>query len=114
MPRLFIFLLGIAVVTSSAQTSGRKPLPEWMRDPQNTVFYAPTPVYSAFARAHHLRGDGMFLLHLRADGTVRSVEITQSTGHAELDQACLSAFSQWRFKPKLVHTTQKVKIPVSF
>jgi TonB family protein len=76
--------------------------------------YAPFPQYSASARAHRLQGSGMFLLHVRNDGTVSRVEVVQSTGHRELDDACISAYSQWRFRKDFAAKAHKVKIPVTF
>jgi TonB family protein len=59
-------------------------------------------------------GSGQYLLRLRSDGTVESVQVVQSTGHRELDQSCVEAFHTWHFKPKLVQVIRKVKIPVTF
>jgi TonB family protein len=56
----------------------------------------------------------MFLLHVRNDGTVSRVEVVQSTGHRELDDACISAYSQWRFRKDFAAKAHKVKIPVTF
>lgn len=115
MTRLLFFFLGAAVVTSSwGQTSDRRPLPEWMRDPQSLVFYAPKPEYPVTARALRMVGSGVYFLRLRADGTVESVRVTQSTGHPELDQSCVEAFRCWRFRPKFVQFSRRVKIPVTF
>jgi TonB family protein len=72
--------------------------------------YAPPPQIAAEARLKHLRGSGVFVFHLRGDGTVSWVEILQSTGHAILDQACVQAFSRWRF----ARGAKAIKIPVTF
>jgi TonB family protein len=72
------------------------------------------PVYSAAARARHLEGSGLFLLHLRSDGTVESVEVLKSTGQPELDQACVAAYRQWHFRQNIAATVHKVKIPMTF
>jgi TonB family protein len=44
-------------------------------------------------------------------GLVKKAEMAISTGHELLDNATLSAFRQWRFKPD---TVAKVKIPIRF
>jgi len=73
--------------------------------------YAAKPQYIYFARARHMVGSGIFLVHIRADGSVRLVETVQSTGHAELDNSTITAFQKWRFQ---VTRPTKVKIPITF
>jgi TonB family protein len=75
------------------------------------AIYTCAPRLPAEARLKHLRGEGLFVFHVRPDGTVSRVEIRQSTGHAILDQACVDAFSQWRFIPG---SKTEIKIPVTF
>ena len=50
-------------------------------------------------RSRHVEGTGLFLLHVRADGSVQSVDIVQSTGNAILDSEAKWAFLGWRFRP---------------
>jgi TonB family protein len=76
------------------------------------MIYAPVPHVPAEAKAKHLAGSGLFLFHVRPDGSVSSVEVIQSTGHKILDDATVEAFSRWRFKPGAA--APKVKIPVSY
>ncbi|PYK07657.1 MAG: hypothetical protein DME67_00150, partial [Verrucomicrobia bacterium] len=49
------------------------------------------------ARAKHLTGTGKFTVYLWSDGSVRQVQIAQSTGYAILDKAAVDALSKWRF-----------------
>ncbi len=49
-----------------------------------------------------------------ADGRVESVKVLKSTGHRELDQACISAYGRWRFRKNIAATMHKVKIPITF
>ena len=56
----------------------------------------------------------MYLLHVRRDGTVQRVDIVQSTGHRELDEACVAAYKQRRFRQNFAAKARKVKIPVTF
>src|SRR6266404_7392392 len=73
--------------------------------------YAAKPDYPYIARAHHMEGKGIFLVHIRADGKVRAVEMVQSTGHPELDKSAVAAFQKWRFQ---VAEPTQVKIPIIF
>jgi TonB family protein len=73
--------------------------------------YAPKPEYSFEARSHWLEGKGLFVLSIRPDGTVESVNVAKSTGHSELDESAVAALRQWRFKPGSV---TKVKMPMEF
>jgi len=77
---------------------------------EDAVTYAPKPEYPLAARSHHIQGKGIFLLHLRRDGTVESVDAFKSTGHTELDEAAMIALRKWRFHPG----PTKVKIPLEF
>jgi TonB family protein len=72
---------------------------------------APKPDYSFEARSHWLEGRGVFLLKVRSDGTVQSVDVAKSTGHRELDQSAVAALQRWQFKPGSVTA---VKIPMEF
>src|SRR5258708_32905710 len=54
--------------------------------------YAAKPEYTYFGQSRHMTGTGVFLLHIRADGTVRLVETVKSTGHPELDNSTIAAF----------------------
>ncbi len=59
----------------------------------------PKPEYPYELRSRRIGGKRVFLLHIRRDGTVESVETLISTGHIELDNATKSAFIKWRFRP---------------
>jgi TonB family protein len=62
------------------------------------ALYAQPPEYPKEAKARHLTGTGVFVLHIRPDGTVARVDTAQSIGHAVLDQAAIAAFRNWRFR----------------
>ena len=54
---------------------------------------APRPEYPYEARRQHATGSGVAVLHVDlASGNVTSVALEQSTGHAILDAATVSAF----------------------
>ena len=76
-------------------------------DVRNTVMYAPQPDYPIGALRRAWEGTGPFRCNVRPDGAVSSVIVLQSTGYAILDQAGISAFQRWRFKPG---TVKAVKI----
>jgi TonB family protein len=78
---------------------------------KHRALYAPRPEYPLAARKQHWTGAGLFLCNLRADGTVGSVNVLQSTGHQMLDQAAITALRQWRFQPG---DMKAIKIPIDF
>jgi len=80
---------------------GAKKLAIWARRP-----HVPTE-----ARVKHFKGAGVFVAHVRPDGSVSRVTIERSTGHAILDKASIDAFSQWRFVPDSV---TKCRIPIRY
>ena len=96
------------IATAGAQMPGGSVKIEPAKE---VAIYAPKPDYTLAARARRLQGEGIFLLQLRADGTVKSVEVFKSTGHSELDESVVIAFRRWRFRPGIAN---KVKIPVTF
>jgi TonB family protein len=97
----FIVLSFAFIGTAAAQTPvgpGKK-----------LAIHAPRPEYPLKLRS--LEGRGVFMMNVRPDGTVESVDIMKSTGHSELDQLGVAAFLKWRFRPGNV---TKVKIPLEF
>jgi TonB family protein len=63
--------------------------------------YTPRIQYPSFARAHRMKGAGMFRLHVSLQtGHVKSLEIERSTGHSSLDTAATNTLGTWRFKPE--------------
>jgi len=65
---------------------------------------APRPEYPLEAGARHFTGSGIALLEIdRKTGYVTAARMLKSTGHVILDNAALSAFMRWRFKPGIVH-----------
>jgi len=74
--------------------------------------YAPKPPYPHEARAKGMTGYGFALLEVDPSrGSVTSARLLQSTGHLVLDDAALTTFRRWRFKPG---TVSKVRIPIRF
>jgi len=117
MRRTLSFLIALAVIALSSQllAQGRVIMtPQLVDAMRRFTTYAPLPEYPASALAHHVEGNGWFMLYVRPDGTIQTVQVLQSTGHRELDQACISAYRQWRFRPNFAAKAKKVKIPVTF
>ena len=75
------------------------------------VIDAPWPEYPSRARPLEYSGTAIFLLSVRADGTISSVETLRSTGHTELDTRAMATLKKWRFQPKSV---AQVRVPVTF
>jgi protein TonB len=73
---------------------------------------APRPNYPYEARSRHITGSGVCVVSVDVgSGSVTDASMAQSIGNPILDNAALSAFRQWRFRPGSV---SKVKIPITF
>lgn len=60
----------------------------------------PRPESPPEARAQHLSGQGVFLLHFdKPTGNIIDVTVRQSTGSAILDQAAIATLRQWHATP---------------
>src|SRR5437588_12996566 len=68
------------------------------KDFHRYALYCLKPEYPINLRGRRIGGSGKFLLRLRRDGTVESVETLTSTRHTELDNIAKSAFIKWRFR----------------
>jgi len=76
------------------------------------VISAPRPEYPLEARARHMTSKGIAILEIDSKtGYVTAARIEKSTGHVILDNAALSAFMRWRFKPG---TVPQLRIPINF
>jgi TonB family protein len=80
-------------------------------DTEKAATHIKYPVIPPEAKAKHLRGSGVILVHVRPDGTVERAEVARSSGHKILDDAALAAFSQWQFIPGRL---SKATIPFTF
>jgi TonB family protein len=70
------------------------------------------PEYPVAARRSRLHGQGVLVGDVNFDtGDVKSVRMEKSTGSTILDQAALTAFGQWKFKPR---TIRKFRTPIDF
>ena len=117
MSRPFLLAIALLIIGPSPRLFAQAHVimtPELADATRRFTTYAPFPQYSASTRGPGLQGSGKVLLHVRSDGTVSRVDVVQSTGHRELDDACITAFSQWRFRKDYAARVHKVKIPVTF
>jgi protein TonB len=74
--------------------------------------YAPKPEYPYEARSRRITGSGVCVVSVDpASGNVTDASMAQSIGNPILDNATLSAFRRWRFRPGAV---SKAKIPITF
>jgi protein TonB len=74
--------------------------------------YAPKPEYPYEARSRRITGSGVCVVEVDpGSGNVTGASMAQSIGNPILDNATLSAFRRWRFKPGSV---SKAKIPITF
>jgi len=73
---------------------------------------APRPQYPYEARSRKITGSGVCVVTVdTGSGSVTDATMAQSIGSPILDNAALTAFRQWRFRPG---TVSKVKIPITF
>ena len=74
--------------------------------------FAPKPQYPYEARSRRQTGSGVAILGIDPKtGVVTTAAMGTSTGYELLDNAALSAFRRWQFKPG---TVTKVNIPITF
>ncbi|HEX8679299.1 MAG TPA: energy transducer TonB [Chthoniobacterales bacterium] len=78
----------------------------------DVVVHQVPPEYPFEARRSRITGKGILVgeVDLKS-GVVTSVRMEKSTGSRILDQAALSAFRQWRFKPGKV---SRFRTPINY
>jgi len=73
---------------------------------------APRPEYPYEARRQRITGDGIAVMTVDpVTGIVTNVSISKTTGSPFLDNAAMTGFKRWRFKPG---TISSVTCPVTF
>jgi periplasmic protein TonB len=73
---------------------------------------APRPEYPYEARRQRITGSGIVAMTVDpATGMVTEVSMWQSTGSPYLDNAAITGFRRWRFKPG---TAFKIKSPITY
>jgi protein TonB len=79
--------------------------------------YQHRPAYPASARRLGAQGTTLLSVFVTADGRVGDVQVRQSAGHGDLDQAAVEAVRRWRFEPARRGTEAVavwVTLPVEF
>jgi TonB family protein len=101
------------IVATILPASAAPNLPAHLQVPKSAIISAPHPRYPDEAGDKRLSGIGTAVLLVDVEtGVVRDAVIARSTGHAILDNAAVSAFRRWRFKPGAA--PPKVRVPISF
>ena len=73
---------------------------------------APRPEYPYEARRQRITGEGIVAMTVNPlTGKVSDVSMSKSTGSPFLDNAALTGFQRWRFKPG---TVSSVRCPITF
>ena len=74
--------------------------------------FAPRPEYPYEARSRKITGSGVCVLTIDpGSGNVTDASMAQSIGSPILDNATVSTFRRWRFKPGAF---SKVKVPITY
>jgi protein TonB len=79
--------------------------------------YQVRPSYPSSARRLGAQGTTMLRVHVLADGRIGDVDIEESAGHRDLDQAAADAVRRWRFEPARrgdEAVAMWVRVPVEF
>ena len=74
--------------------------------------FAPFPSYPYLARSQHKTGVVMIKAAIGPDGKVSRVDILQSSGHIELDEAAVKAVRLWRAHKQ--YAGKSFKFPITF
>jgi len=94
LPLLVLGALGLSPAQAARKEANPNP------DDRAVLISGVEPEYPYQARLHRITGRGVVSMKIdRATGQVTSCEMALSTGSPILDDAALSAFRQWRFKP---------------
>jgi periplasmic protein TonB len=94
------------------QTGTARPATMSISGAKALAISSPRPEYPYEARSRHITGSGVCVVSVDvASGSVTDATMAQSIGNPILDNAAMSAFKRWRFKPG---TVSKVKIPITF
>ena len=69
------------------------------REARPTGGYQVRPSYPSSAKRLGIQGTTLLRVHVLADGRVGDIDVEQSAGHPDLDQAATVAVRRWRFEP---------------
>jgi TonB family protein len=80
---------------------------------QKRLVFSPTPQYPSEARRgfHSVKGAGRYRVHFGRDGSVRDVQVIQSTSNQILDSAAIDTLRKWKSIPG---QEWNANVPISF
>jgi protein TonB len=79
--------------------------------------YQVRPSYPSSAKRLGVQGTTLLRVHVLEDGRVGGIDVEQSAGHPDLDQAATDAVRRWRFEPARrgdQAVAMWVRLPVEF
>jgi protein TonB len=79
--------------------------------------YQVRPSYPSSAKRLGIQGTTLLRVHVLEDGRVGAIDVEQSAGHPDLDQAATEAVRRWRFEPARrgeQAVAMWVRLPVEF
>jgi protein TonB len=85
--------------------------PVSMSSAKAQALFSPRPEYPYEARRQKQTGSGVCVLVIDPGGNVTDASMASSTGSTILDNATMSAFKRWRFKPGVF---TKVRVPITY
>ncbi len=91
-------------------------LPSGPVNPPQVINRVP-PVYPEEARLAGLEGRVSLKVRVLYDGSIGQIEILQSSGREDFDQAAIECVRQWKFKPAMqsgIRVGMTVSIPITF
>ncbi|MFN2542937.1 MAG: TonB family protein [Chthoniobacterales bacterium] len=74
------------------------------------IIYDPKPAYPAYSYFHE-KGSGRFRISFSANGTVKNIDVVESTKSATLDNITIEALRRWRATPG---QEWNIMVPVTF
>lgn len=102
----------VAPIAKPRAPAGVPAGPMSMSSAKAVAVSAPRPEYPYEARRAKMTGSGVVSMTVDVGtGSVTDASMSQSTGSPVLDNAAVSAFRRWRFKPG---TVSKVRTPITF
>lgn len=113
--KILPFVIVLSVV-AYAGCEGLVPIVAYSElDPGFTVTYSPMPEYPPIARQEAMEGQVIVKVLVGSDGKVDEVEVLQSSGYKELDEAASSTAKEWEFtKPTKDGEPVRVWVSIPF
>ena len=105
MKRLAVVIISLALSASClADTYGE--------NIKRIFVFSPRPQWPISATERHLyKAQGVFRLWIDPTGRVTGVQVIQSTGHRDVDEACHDGFMRWRAHRG---SPSHVDVPITF